>query len=109
VKASIFPCLAAVAALAGLAGCGNRAELRPAEGRSLPVKPLMARATPTPAELLTPPASASPDRVDELMRTSTPRLADRFDLPPPSGQAPAVPVQVKAGEQTEQIGPVTPE
>jgi hypothetical protein len=109
VKPSFFPCLAAVMAVASLAGCGNRAQLRPAEGQSLPVKPLMARATPTPGELLTPPANASPDRVDELMRRSTPRLADRFDLPPPSGQAPAVPVQVQADEQADQIGPVTPE
>jgi hypothetical protein len=43
------------------------------------------------------------------MRRSTPRLADRFDLPPPSGQAPAVPVQVQADEQADQVGPVTPE
>ena len=69
------------------------AELRPAAGQSLPVKPLMARTTPTPEQLLTPPAIANPDRVDELMRRSTPRKADRFDLPPPSGQAMAVPVQ----------------
>jgi len=81
------------AALPALAGCGNMADLRPAPGRALPVKPLMARATPTPEELLTPPAIANPDRVDELMRRSAPRMADRFDLPPPSGQAPAAPVQ----------------
>lgn len=100
---SLFQCVAAAAALAALAGCGNRAELRPAEGKALPVKPLMARATPTPEELLTPPAYANPDRVDELMRRSAPRKADRFDLPPPSGQAPAVPVQT----MDEDTGPIT--
>jgi hypothetical protein len=109
VKRAFLPGLAALVAIGTLSGCGNRAELRPAEGKSLPVQPLMARATPTPDELLTPPAYADPDRVDELMRRSTPRLADRFDLPPPSGQAPAAPVQTKAEEQVEQVGPVTPE
>lgn len=84
---------AAVAAVLALPGCGNLGELRPAEGQSLPVKPLMARATPTPEELLAPPVYANPDRVDELMKKSAPRKQDRFDLPPPSGQAPAVPVQ----------------
>ena len=84
------------------------ADLRPAEGQALPVKPLMARATPTPEELLTPPAYANPDRVDELMRRSAPRQTDRFDLPPPSGQAPEVPVQTQDEEQSEEVG-VTPE
>lgn len=93
----------AIAALIGLAGCGNMAELRPAPGQSLPVKPLMASATPTAEELLTPPAYANPDRVDELMRRSAPRRSDRFDLPPPSGSAPAVPVQT----MDEDTGPVT--
>ncbi|WP_343070828.1 hypothetical protein [Sphingomonas sabuli] len=84
--------LLALAALP-LAGCGSRGELRPAEGSALPVKPLMARAVPTPEDLLTPPAYANPDRVDELMKRSAPRRSDRFDLPPPSGQAPAATVE----------------
>ena len=84
------------------------ADLKPAEGQPLPVKPLMARATPTPEELLTPPAYANPDRVDELMRKSAPRQTDRFDLPPPSGQAPEVTVQELDEEQTNEVG-VTPE
>ena len=102
VNPSLRLCLGAGALLA-LAGCGNMADLRPAEGQALPVKPLMARATPTPEELLTPPAYANPDRVDELMRKSAPRQVDRFDLPPPSGQAPEVPVQT----QDEDTGPIT--
>lgn len=84
------------------------ADLRPAEGQPLPVKPLMARATPTPDDLLTPPAYANPDRVDELMKTSSPRRTDRFDMPPPSGHAPEVPVQTQEDEQSDQVGPVTP-
>ena len=84
------------------------ANLRPAEGQALPVKPLMAKSTPTPEELLTPPAYANPDRVDELMRRSAPRQSDRFDLPPPSGQAPEVPAEAM-DEDSNEVGPVTPE
>ena len=35
-----------------LAACGDTADLRPAPGQSLPVKPAMASRTPTPEELL---------------------------------------------------------
>lgn len=90
-----------------IGGCGNRADLVPALGQPLPVKPLMARAVPTPEELLTPPAYANPSRVDELMRRSAPRLADPFDLPPPTGGAPPVPVEVTDDENTI-LGPVDP-
>ena len=76
----------------GLAGCGRVAELQPAPGHALPVKPELARATPTVEQLLTPPTYARPDRVDELVKRSQPRAADPFDLPPPSGgAAPSVP------------------
>ena len=68
-----------------LASCGQRAALEPPPGQPLPVKPLMASTTPTPEELLTPPAYANPERVDELIKRSEPRRSDRFDLPPPSG------------------------
>jgi hypothetical protein len=70
-----------------LAGCGRITELQPAPGQSLPVKPLMARTTPTPAELLTPPTYARPVGVDDLVTRSEPRLTDPFDLPPPTGGA----------------------
>jgi len=108
VRTKLHLLLGAVAFL-GLGACGNRADLKPAEGQPLPVKPMMARATPTPDQLLTPPAYADPDRVDELMRRSTPRRSDRFDLPPPSGQAPDLPVEAQGDEETNQVGPVTPE
>jgi len=74
-----------------LAGCGSLGPLRPPEGQSLPVKPAMAQVTPTAEDLLTPPAFSAPERIDELMRRSMPRKADRFDLPPPDGGAAPVP------------------
>jgi hypothetical protein len=107
VKVKLYLGLGAASLLA-MSGCGSMSDLRPAEGQSLPVKPLMARATPTPEELLTPPAYANPDRVDELMRRSTPRQTDRFDLPPPSGQAPEVPVQTM-DEDWNEVAPATPQ
>jgi hypothetical protein len=57
-----------VITLAALAGCGRVADLKPAAGHALPVKPLMARAIPTVDELLTPPSYTRPGRVDELMK-----------------------------------------
>lgn len=82
----------ALAGLLGLAACGRVAELHPTPGHALPVKPLMAPATPTVAELLTPPTNARPRRVDELITRSQPRAADPFDLPPPTGgPAPVLP------------------
>ncbi|HYI43466.1 MAG TPA: hypothetical protein VD768_07575, partial [Sphingomicrobium sp.] len=103
--------IAAGALLVG--ACGNMGDLEPPPGQPLPPKPLMARATPTPEQLLALPAYASPDRVDELMRRSAPRLSDRFDLPPPSGAAPAIPVQADEANQDEDEvnskGPVKPQ
>ena len=80
------------AALAALAACGREADLKPAPGHAMPVKPLMARATPTVDELLTPPSYARPSRVDELVKKSQPRPKDPFDMPPASGgNAPTLP------------------
>ena len=91
-----------------LCGCGRSADLRPAEGQHLPVKPLMARTTPTPAELLTPPAYARPVRVDDLVTRSEPRKTDPFDLPPPTGgAAPAEPAGAATQPATDPTG-VTP-
>ena len=84
-------------------------DLEPAKGQPLPVKPLMAKTTPTPEELLTPPVYAAPDRVDELMKKSVPRQTDKFDLPPPSGQAPRLPAESEGEDETNQVGPVTPQ
>ena len=108
----IRPSIIAAAALL-LGACGNMGDLKPAPGQPLPVKPLMARSTPTAEQLLTLPAYASPDRVDELMRRSAPRISDRFDLPPPSGGAPAVPVEAEDADEDQDEanapGPVKPQ
>jgi hypothetical protein len=88
-----------------LAGCGHVTELKPAPGQPLPVKPLMARATPTPAELLRIPTYAKPDRVDELMKRSEPRPQDPFNLPPPTGgAAPSLPPGSDTAPNQQQPG-----
>ena len=53
----------------------------------MPVRPAMARSTPTFQQLLTPPTQARPTRIDELVTRSKPRPDDPFDLPPPTGGA----------------------
>ena len=112
------PRILALAAVLLVAGCGRVTDLKPAAEQSLPVKPLMARATPTPRELLTIPPYAKPDRVDELMKRSEPRPLDPFDLPPPTGgSAPSLPpgsetapasAQPDTGAQPAPGMPVTP-
>ena len=104
-----FRRLAAVVLIAALAGCGRMAPLRPAQGEPLPVKPLMARATPTAEELLTPPTYANPQRVDELIKRSAPRRVDRFDLPPADGGAAPLPAGSDEESSTNTVGPATPE
>jgi hypothetical protein len=97
------------AAIVGLGGCGRVAELKPAAGHALPVKPLMARTTPTPSELLAPAPYARPDRVDELLQRSAPRKPDPFDLPPPTGgSAPAQPAGTDPQAKPDDTGPATP-
>lgn len=96
-------------ALLAPAGCGQIGDLKPAPGASLPVKPLMARATPTANDLLTPPPYARPDRIDELMKRSEPRAPDPFDLPPPTGgKAPAMPAGSDPQPRPDETGPATP-
>lgn len=98
-----------LAALFAIAGCGRVADLKPAAGKALPVKPLMARSTPTPNELLTIPPYAKPDRVDELVKRSLPRPADPFNLPPPTGgAAPAQPAGTDPQPVSNETGPATP-
>lgn len=97
------------AALLIVAGCGRVADLEPAAGHVLPVKPLMAREAPSAKDLLTPPPYAKPDRVDELVKRSQPREPDPFDLPPPTGgSAPAEPAGTEPQPVTNETGPVNP-
>lgn len=101
--------LAVLVSIVALCGCGRMAPLTPAHGEPLPVKPLMAQATPTAEDLLTPPAYADPERIDELIKRSRPREADRFDLPPAGGGAAPVPVLMGDDISTNPVGPATPE
>ena len=66
-----------------LAGCGARTNLRPKEGRTLPMKPFTAGEALTANQLLTPDTQAQPNRSDEQLRKSEKRRDDKFDLPPP--------------------------
>jgi hypothetical protein len=92
-----------------LASCGRVADLKPAPGQPLPVRPLMARSTPTANDLLTLPPYAKPDRVDELMKRSEPRPQDPFDVPPPTGgSAPSLPAGTDPQPVTNDAGPATP-
>lgn len=91
------------------AACGQRAQLMPAPGQPLPVKPLLAKTTPTAEQLLTPPVNARPERVDELIKRSEPRHPDRFDLPPfDGGPAPILP-PTEEPASSEQTGVSTPQ
>jgi len=103
-----FRSVALIAAFAALTACGRVAPLEPAAGQSLPVKPAMAQKTPDAEELLTPPPHARPERIDELMKRSQPRRADRFDLPPPTGEAPVLP-ETQEENSSEEAGPATPQ
>lgn len=109
VKAPAFARVAAAAALLCLAGCGHMGDLKPAKGQSLPPTPIMATTAPSANALLTPPAYANPDRVDELMKKSTPRKSDPFNLPPPTGKAPSLPVQELDNTTSNDLGPSTPQ
>ena len=101
--------VAIVVSIALLGGCGRVASLRPAQGEPLPVKPLMASTTPSADKLLTPPANADPERVDELIKRSQPRPVDRFDLPPADGGAAPLPVGTGQQSTTNETGPADPE
>ncbi|QDX26857.1 hypothetical protein FPZ54_13135 [Sphingomonas suaedae] len=71
-----------ILAAATLAACGNRGELKPEAGSSLPPAPYGAVATPKAGELMTPPPQTRPTRSDEVLRSSEERRSDEFELPP---------------------------
>ena len=96
--------------IAALSACGGVTDLEPAPGKSLPVKPLLARSTPDAEKLLTPPPYARPDRVDELVKKSEPREPDPFDLAPPiGGAAPPAPAGTDPEPANDSTGPVDPD
>lgn len=65
-----------------LAGCGQKADLEPAAGASLPPKPYGGETEPSAEELLVMETLAAPERSVELRRRSEVREDDPFDLPP---------------------------
>ncbi len=89
-----------------LTGCGTLGPLKPPKGESLPVKPAMAQVAPSAEELLTPRVDSHPERVDEILKRSVPRKADRFDLPPPDGGA--APLPDKAAPTSSETPTVVP-
>jgi hypothetical protein len=98
-----------VAGAAALAACGRQADLKPAPGHAMPVKPLMARTTPTVEQLLTPPSYARPDRIAVWVKWSPPRRGDPFDLPPPTGgTAPSQPAGADPGTVPDTTTSTTP-
>lgn len=65
-----------------LAACGSAEQLKPATGGALPPAPYGATARPDAPTLLEPSTQARPTRDDELLKESTRRKPDPFNLPP---------------------------
>ncbi len=74
--------LIAVSALLLLAACGQKTDLEPVAGKSLPPTPYGAKAQPDAEDLLKLDPLAAPDRTVELRKKSEERQDDPFDLPP---------------------------
>ena len=85
-----------------VASCGSRSDLQPQAGKALPQKPALAARALTANELLELPPQADPRRVDELNKRGEVRAPDRFDLPPPDGEAVPPPLAEPAAEQEPQ-------
>jgi len=89
----------ALASLAlAVASCGSVSDLQPQAGKSLPQKPALAARALTAEELLVLQPQADPRRVDELNKRGEKREPDRFDLPPPDGEAVPPPLPEPAQE-----------
>ena len=71
-----------LAAVVLLAACGQKAELEPLAGHTLPPPPLGAKAQPDTEKLLALDPLAAPPRSVELRKRSEEREDDPFDLPP---------------------------
>ena len=72
----------AILMLMALAACGQKNELVPRPGASLPVAPYGRDEQPTSTALLEPPPQAMPERSVEVRKRSEEREDDPFDLPP---------------------------
>lgn len=71
-----------IVAVLALGACGQRADLEPRAGTSLPQAPFGTTTPPEAAELLELETQAAPERSVELRRRSEERQDDPFDLPP---------------------------
>ncbi|RJY10088.1 LPS translocon maturation chaperone LptM [Aurantiacibacter aquimixticola] len=74
--------LAITAICVALSACGQKADLEPVAGQSLPPAPYGAEQPLEAEELLALPPQAAPERSIELRRESEEREDDPFDLPP---------------------------
>lgn len=74
--------LAVLTLLAALSACGQKADLKPAAGKELPVPPYGREERLSAEALLRPPPQATPERSVELRKRSEEREDDPFDLPP---------------------------
>lgn len=75
--------LCTIGLIALLAACGQKTELAPLAGQSLPPAPYGAQAVPDAENLLELDPLAAPERSVELRKRSEEREDDPFDLPPP--------------------------
>ena len=71
-----------LACVLALSACGQKTELRPEPGASLPPAPIGVEEPRTAEQLLEPDPQAAPERSVELRRRSEEREDDPFDLPP---------------------------
>ncbi len=72
----------AIVSVCLLAGCGQKADLKPLAGQTLPPAPLGSDVQPSSADLLELDTQGAPERNVELRRRSESREDDPFDLPP---------------------------
>ena len=77
-----MPRLGPLAVALMLAACGQKAELEPLAGHSMPPTPYGAKAQPDTEKLLELDPLAAPPRSVELRKRSEEREDDPFDLPP---------------------------
>ena len=80
--AILIGALGALGALGSLAACGQRTDLRPVAGTSLPPAPYGASEPLSARDLLAIDPQAAPERSVELRSESEEREDDPFDLPP---------------------------
>jgi len=74
--------IAALILALAVAACGQKGDLTPRVGGTLPAAPFGRSDKPTAEKLLDPPVQAIPERSVELRRRSEEREDDPFDLPP---------------------------